>query len=570
MRSVSDEELQQLISTPAVDLRAIENQYGIPSGILDQVLKGENSRADQVSNKGASGRFQIMPANARAYGANTKDYESSAIAAAKLIADAKRVYLQKHPNISNEQLTPVLLAHYNGGWREGNSVATTGKAVSAETKKYLVNTGANQTQSVAPTGQPRTVSDAELAQIVSKPATLVNPNTINDGSIDAVKVAGDSAINTLSAGTYRRFAPEKYRLATPEQIAEHPVAETVGAVAGTVPYMYIPGGVPTQMAIMGTRGATQAAMEGKSGTDIATAGAIEGAMPVVGAVAGKVVSKGLALGGKTVRAAGNRMFSNPPPHSAEIAIQGETGAYLRAYITGEKAAAISKPVSVNELTNQFKINFKNAGGGDITSGVVGAYAGAQNEEHPVKGAIIGGAVGAYGPAVVKAAMAKTLLDNIPRLTPELATKALKYLPTGETAGDALKFKDFWIEARIGKMERSRDALLKEKHQILSNLPANATDFEKMQATKDISNRLAKNEVYAEADIKQINAEADAIFTAAQQATSNFIKKSGNITRATTNSAYLTGAKTGQTVEDNRRVSGRQVSDEYFQNILKGK
>ena len=165
---MSDDELSQIINKPAVDLRAIENQYGIPSGILDQVLRGENSRADQVSNKGASGRFQIMPDNAKAYGANTKDFESSAIAAAKLIADAKRVYLQRHPNISNEQLTPVLLAHYNGGWREGTSVAKTGNAVSAETKKYLVNTGANNTPITQNTNQPRAISDDELNQIISK------------------------------------------------------------------------------------------------------------------------------------------------------------------------------------------------------------------------------------------------------------------------------------------------------------------------------------------------------------------------------------------------------------------
>lgn len=111
----------------------LEAQHGLPSGLLDAVMKqesGGNTRA--VSPKGARGAFQFMPATAKQYGVNVDDLASSAIGAAKMYADL----LKQNGGDLNKAL-----AGYN--WGQGN-VERKGMAnLPGETKNYIQKVTAN-------------------------------------------------------------------------------------------------------------------------------------------------------------------------------------------------------------------------------------------------------------------------------------------------------------------------------------------------------------------------------------------------------------------------------------------
>ena len=113
-----------------MNLRALEDQYGLPPGLLTAIYNAEGSGPTAVSPKGATGSFQFMPATAQAYGlTDPTDPEASAVAAAKYMADAEQRYNSADPR--------VLMAEYNGGPTQAKAVLAGQQPPAKETQVYI-------------------------------------------------------------------------------------------------------------------------------------------------------------------------------------------------------------------------------------------------------------------------------------------------------------------------------------------------------------------------------------------------------------------------------------------------
>lgn len=78
-------------------LSQLESQHNLPSGLLDKLWSAESSRGKNLlSNKGAEGPFQFMPATGRDYGLNNRadrmDFTKSSEAAARYLADLLKMF----------------------------------------------------------------------------------------------------------------------------------------------------------------------------------------------------------------------------------------------------------------------------------------------------------------------------------------------------------------------------------------------------------------------------------------------------------------------------------------------
>jgi hypothetical protein len=113
-------------------LAGLERTYGLPEGLLDRIWAKESSRGRRTVGpmtrygERAMGDFQFMPGTAKDYGVDVTSFESSAVGAARKMADLLRKYggdLQK------------AAAAYN--WGQGNvDRLGLGKAP-AETRDYV-------------------------------------------------------------------------------------------------------------------------------------------------------------------------------------------------------------------------------------------------------------------------------------------------------------------------------------------------------------------------------------------------------------------------------------------------
>ncbi len=125
-------------------LNTLEQQHGLPSGLLQSVMKAESAgNPNAVSPKGALGLFQFMPETAKAYGINPLDPQQAAVGAARMYGDLSKQYKGD---------VPSMLAAYN--WGSGN-LAKQGMAnAPRETQDYIakVQAGLGQQYAAANTG----------------------------------------------------------------------------------------------------------------------------------------------------------------------------------------------------------------------------------------------------------------------------------------------------------------------------------------------------------------------------------------------------------------------------------
>ena len=184
----------------------------IHSAIVQVESNGDQSA---VSNKGATGRMQLMPATAKSLGVNPKDALQNVAGGVKLFDDLLAKY-------KNED---VALAAYNWGepkvdkWLERGAKF---EELPAETQGYIKKVRA-LTGGPAPASAPSATGEAQAATVPPKgpiaPAAPVNPEIIPKqekkwydhplltGSLDAgelaskpVIAAADAARETVSAG----------------------------------------------------------------------------------------------------------------------------------------------------------------------------------------------------------------------------------------------------------------------------------------------------------------------------------------------------------------------------------
>ena len=116
--------------TSADKLRAIEQKYGLPAGLLDSVWAAESSRGQKMTSpKGAQGHFQFMPDTAKQYGlTDPNNFDQSADAAGRYYRDLMNRY---GGNLYNA------VAAYN--WGPGNLEKKGMGNAPYETRKYINN-----------------------------------------------------------------------------------------------------------------------------------------------------------------------------------------------------------------------------------------------------------------------------------------------------------------------------------------------------------------------------------------------------------------------------------------------
>lgn len=109
-------------------LSSLEKQYGLPSGLLDNVWKTESGRGkNMLSPAGAEGHFQFMPKTAKEYGLkNPYDFDESSEAAARMYRDLIK---------ANKGDVAKAAAAYN--WGSGNLAKKGIDRAPAETVDYM-------------------------------------------------------------------------------------------------------------------------------------------------------------------------------------------------------------------------------------------------------------------------------------------------------------------------------------------------------------------------------------------------------------------------------------------------
>ena len=144
---------------PSSLFSGLEQQYGLPSGLLDSVWSAESSRGLKMkSPAGAQGHFQFMPATAEQYGVtDPNDLQQSAAGAARMFGD-----LQKQTGGD----LPKTLAAYN--WGIGNVQRKGLDAAPDETRNYIGKVmsrlGNAPAMSAGAAAMPQQQQDPEAAQ----------------------------------------------------------------------------------------------------------------------------------------------------------------------------------------------------------------------------------------------------------------------------------------------------------------------------------------------------------------------------------------------------------------------
>lgn len=139
-----------MITPEQLNLGGLEQQYGLPNGLLSAVMNQE-SQGDPtaVSPKGAQGVFQFLPATAKQYGIDPLDPQQAAVGAARMYSDLSKKY--------NGDV-PSMLAGYN--WGQGNLDKNGLDNAPQETRDYIskISGKLGQPQQVAQAGTQTTIT----------------------------------------------------------------------------------------------------------------------------------------------------------------------------------------------------------------------------------------------------------------------------------------------------------------------------------------------------------------------------------------------------------------------------
>lgn len=129
-----------------IDLAQLEQQNGLPSGLLTAVMQQESGgNPNAVSPKGAMGAFQFMPQTAQQYGIDPNDPNQAAQGAAKMLGDLSQKYNGSMPHV---------LAGYN--WGQGNVDRQGLERAPAETQNYISNIMGKIGSAIVPSAQAST------------------------------------------------------------------------------------------------------------------------------------------------------------------------------------------------------------------------------------------------------------------------------------------------------------------------------------------------------------------------------------------------------------------------------
>ena len=176
---------------------AYEQREGLPAGTLRAVAKQEsNGNPNAVSNKGAQGAFQFIPATAKAYGVDVANPWDSMRGAAEYLGDN----MKKYGRID------AALADYNGGPTQAAAVLQNGSPTYKETQGYVTRIMSNIANAVIPSANaaepdktaPKT--DANGSASVDNGAAAVTDALKKQAAykVTAAKIKGISDDNIVS------------------------------------------------------------------------------------------------------------------------------------------------------------------------------------------------------------------------------------------------------------------------------------------------------------------------------------------------------------------------------------
>jgi hypothetical protein len=154
-----------------LNLSALEQQYKLPSGLLQSVMKAESAgNPNAVSPAGAQGLFQFMPSTAKAYGVDPFDPQSAAVGAARMYGDLSKQF---------DGDVPSMLAAYN--WGSGNLTKKGLQNAPQETRDYIQRVQAGMAnKQYADSGE--IMNDASYIDL---PPEVESINNANEASLDA-------------------------------------------------------------------------------------------------------------------------------------------------------------------------------------------------------------------------------------------------------------------------------------------------------------------------------------------------------------------------------------------------
>lgn len=181
-----------------IDLGSLEQQYGLPQGLLASVRQQEsNGDPNAINTVTATGQpsigaFQFQPATAKQYGINPLDENQAAQGAAMMLGDLSKKY--------NGDL-PSILAGYN--WGQGNLDKQGLQNAPAETKKYIQQVSARLPQ-VAQNNQ--TMSDA-IPEAPTIEVELPNGKIISDvpANMSKADLMAKLSANGIDTGESKSF-----------------------------------------------------------------------------------------------------------------------------------------------------------------------------------------------------------------------------------------------------------------------------------------------------------------------------------------------------------------------------
>lgn len=174
------------IDPNSLDLSALEQQHGLPSGLLQSVMSAESAgNPNAVSSKGAQGLFQFLPQTAKAYGINPLDPQQAAVGAARMYGDLSKQFGGD---------VPSMLAAYN--WGSGNLTKKGMQNAPQETRDYIkrVQDGMgtpNKQYAQADTGNMTDLPDGavlindDLSELPEGAVLIDDPVPLRDSSIGA-------------------------------------------------------------------------------------------------------------------------------------------------------------------------------------------------------------------------------------------------------------------------------------------------------------------------------------------------------------------------------------------------
>lgn len=211
-----------------LNFAGLEQQHGLPSGVLTRLVHQESRGNCDAVNKGsgATGLCQFMPATARGMGVNPRDPVSSINGAAK--------YLEQMMDMFDGDIEKALAA-YNygpGNMRKllRNHPSDWKAHLPKETSDYIVKVGSGIGQTYRQREQAGILTDADREQEEAR-----RRSALQDYGVDPSKMGVNEIMGMMFFAIVKSFLEQKFPENGPAQPAKETPAHVADGTAVTPP-----------------------------------------------------------------------------------------------------------------------------------------------------------------------------------------------------------------------------------------------------------------------------------------------------------------------------------------------